>query len=190
MTSSTDKTIRLWDVHRGKCVRLFTTSALASATSDLSGPGLGEGASTSKVERGHPTYTKSILSLSVSPDGAWCASGADDGSVVVWELGSGRVLRRFGPPAFGGRGDSSAIDRVGSPVFSLSFSGDSGSLCAGYADGYVRVWDLKRGQSEDALRSDTDPHLLCAVKTKRTPIHDVTFSPRNLILSLGPFLPL
>jgi WD40 repeat protein len=171
----------LWDVQRGKCVRLFTTSALASSDAT----GLSDGFASTKVDRGHPTFTKSILSLAASPDGTWCASGGDDGSVVVWELSSGRVLRRFGPPTFGGKADYG--DRMGSPVNSLSFSQDSGSLVAGYSDGFVRVWDLKRGHSDGALIDDSS--LLCAVKTKRTPIHKVTFSPRNLILSIGPFLP-
>jgi WD40 repeat protein len=60
----------MWDIHRGRCVRVFTGA--------------------------HPTNTSSILSLAVSPDGLSIASGGDDGSVVVWDIAQGKPIKRFG----------------------------------------------------------------------------------------------
>lgn len=188
LSSSADKTIRLWDINQGKCVRLFTSSALAS-TKDTSQKNaqLSSSASmmTTKLDSGHPTYTKSIMSLAISPDGQWAASGGDDGSVIVWEIASARVLRRFNLPQ---NLDSGKLVG-GSPVYSLDFSLDGFCLCAGYADGHLMVWDLKRGHSDEMLKNSTDSFVLSSAQTKRTPIHDARFSPRNLVICAGPFLP-
>ena len=58
VTGSADRSLRLWDVQRGRCVRVFTA--------------------------GHPTTTANILSVAIAPDGQTMASGADDGSIVLF----------------------------------------------------------------------------------------------------------
>nr|GMD51969.1 transcription initiation factor TFIID subunit 5 [Ipomoea batatas] len=61
-TGSSDKTVRLWDVQSGECVRIFI---------------------------GHRSM---ILSLAMSPDGRYMASGDEDGKIMVWDLASGRCI--------------------------------------------------------------------------------------------------
>lgn len=61
-TGSSDKTVRLWDVQSGDCVRIFI---------------------------GHRSM---ILSLAMSPDGRYMASGDEDGTVMMWDLSSGRCI--------------------------------------------------------------------------------------------------
>ncbi|MBA0835915.1 hypothetical protein Goarm_008165 [Gossypium armourianum] len=58
-TGSSDKTVRLWDVQSGECVRIFI---------------------------GHRSM---ILSLAISPDGRYMASGDEDGMIMTWDLSSG-----------------------------------------------------------------------------------------------------
>lgn len=58
-TGSSDKTVRLWDVQSGECVRVFI---------------------------GHRSM---ILSLAMSPDGRYMASGDEDGTIMMWDLSSG-----------------------------------------------------------------------------------------------------
>lgn len=116
LTGSADRSLRLWDVQRGKCVRVFTA--------------------------GHPTTAANILSVAVSPDGQTAASGADDGSIVVWDLGSGGVIKRYGRAATGVSGGVS-VSNDGS-VYSLEFSADGSVLAAGTADGFVSFWETKR----------------------------------------------
>lgn len=61
-TGSSDKTVRLWDVQSGECVRIFI---------------------------GHRSM---ILSLAMSPDGRYMASGDEDGTIMMWDLASGRCV--------------------------------------------------------------------------------------------------
>ncbi|CAM8958641.1 unnamed protein product [Rhodiola kirilowii] len=61
-TGSSDKTVRLWDVQSGECVRIFI---------------------------GHRSM---ILSLAMSPDGRYMASGDEDGTINMWDLSSGRCV--------------------------------------------------------------------------------------------------
>jgi WD40 repeat protein len=44
---------------------------------------------------GHPTTMGAVVALSVAPDGMSVVSGGDDGSMVVWDLGSGQMVKRF-----------------------------------------------------------------------------------------------
>ena len=61
-TGSSDKTVRLWDVQSGECVRIFI---------------------------GHRS---TVLSLAMSPDGRFMASGDEDGTIMMWDLSSGRCI--------------------------------------------------------------------------------------------------
>ena len=59
-TGSSDRTVRLWDVGTGACVRLMSAQSAC------------------------PTC------LAFSPDGRQLAAGTEDGSVSVYDLGSAR----------------------------------------------------------------------------------------------------
>ena len=48
----------------------------------------------------HPIYSfeqhqGTVNSVAISPDGNWIASGGDDGSLKIWEIGSGKIVNEL-----------------------------------------------------------------------------------------------
>ncbi|KIJ68525.1 hypothetical protein HYDPIDRAFT_173223 [Hydnomerulius pinastri MD-312] len=159
-TGSSDWTARLWDVQRGTCVRVFI---------------------------GHQG---TISTLAISPDGRYLASAGEDLAINLWDLGSGKRIKKMTGHA--------------ASVYSLAFSAESSMLVSGGADWTVRCWDVKsaggqskpreNGTDENAVLRPTEDEsnetsdLLATFPTKRTPITNVHFTPRNLCLVAGNYL--
>ncbi|KAF9015089.1 TFIID and SAGA subunit [Cyathus striatus] len=160
-TGSSDWTARLWDVQRGSCVRVFI---------------------------GHQG---TIGSIAISPDGRYVATASEDLAINLWDIGSGKRIKKM-------TGHTSSI-------YSLSFSAESNLLVSGGADWTVRCWDVKgtggrrekpreNGIVENGSKEyEDDPiestDLLATFPTKRTPITNVQFTPRNLCLVGGVYTP-
>lgn len=83
-----------------------------------------------RVLRGH---TGIVTSVAFSPDGGRLASVSSDGSIRVWEVASGRELRRL-------------EDRIRSMLMSVAFSPNDRLLAMASNDGSVRLWDTVSGQ--------------------------------------------
>ncbi|KAI0274717.1 TFIID and SAGA subunit [Gloeopeniophorella convolvens] len=163
-TGSSDWTARLWDVQRGTSVRVFI---------------------------GHQGI---VSTLAFSPDGRYLATAGEDLAINLWDLGSGRRVKKM-------TGHTAS-------VYSLAFSAESSVLVSGGADWTVRCWDIKgAGGVPETARTNgatggagthhsKDLHpdmiettdLLATFPTKRTPIINVHFTPRNLCLVAGPYL--
>ncbi|CAL1695610.1 unnamed protein product [Somion occarium] len=168
-TGSSDWTARLWDVQRGSCVRVFI---------------------------GHQNI---VSTMAFSPDGKYLATAGEDLAINIWDIGSGRRVKKM-------TGHTASI-------YSLAWSAESSVLVSGGADWTVRCWDAKSSggpasksnqngmivngyggeengitKEHDELPSIETSDLLATFPTKRTPIVNVQFTPRNLCLVAGPYL--
>ncbi|KAI0698423.1 TFIID and SAGA subunit [Cerioporus squamosus] len=165
-TASSDCTARLWDVQRGACVRVFYR------------------------------HDDIVSTLAFSPDGRQLATAGEDLAIRLWDLGSGKCIKKM-------TGHTAS-------VYSLAFSAESSLLVSGGADWTVRCWDVKAAgglptkvkENGTMVNGTSDEHppekeetesiettdLLATFPTKRTPIINVQFTPRNLCLVAGPYL--
>jgi len=75
--------------------------------------------------------TKWITALVISPDGEHLISGADDQTVKIWELETGRLIRTL-------RGHSDAIS-------SVAISPDGKKIASSSDDKSVKLWDFETG---------------------------------------------
>lgn len=178
-TGSSDRTCRLWDVQRGACVRLFVGHQSQISTVRISSDG---------------RYLASASAGdSASPASRRNAASADDYTISLWDLASGRRIKKMW-----GHTDT---------VHELDFSADGAMLISGSADCTVRCWDVRAAASEAqqdaasdvgavsrlASAAHTDPRrdarastdCVATFYTKDTPVYDVHMSPRNLCMATG-----
>jgi transcription initiation factor TFIID subunit 5 len=172
-TGGSDRLVRMWLLSTGAQVRLFT---------------------------GH---TGNITALACSPSGRILASADDAGSIILWDILPGRLLKRMRGHGKGG-------------IWSLSWSVESNVLISGGADGTVRLWDAtkaadapgqgkligdggagakidvggvqgvgKKKGKETVVSNDQ----ISAFPTKKSPVYLVKFTRMNLALAAGAFLP-
>ncbi|GAA5873428.1 hypothetical protein JCM1840_007380 [Sporobolomyces johnsonii] len=180
-TGSSDRTCRLWDVQKGMCVRVFV---------------------------GH---RGAVMKVKISPDGRWLASAGDDHLIHLWNLSTGALQKTFSGHtapihslSFSAEstvllsGSSDETVRVWD-VLSPPSSADGGAGEAGGAGEKRRVGGaapVGKKDGKDAAGAGGDakgaggsggpcPDLLATLATKRTPVLEVKFTPRNLALAAG-----
>ncbi|GAB7361316.1 hypothetical protein MBLNU230_g1373t1 [Neophaeotheca triangularis] len=172
-----DRTVRMWDIQRGVGVRMFT---------------------------GH---VGNVTSLACAPNGKTVASADDRGEIILWNLTTGRLVKRMRGHGRGG-------------IWSMDWSVESSVLVSGGADGTVRVWDVApntegggkvigeggagakvdgaggpngvaagatkgKGKKEVAVSADQ----ISAFPTKKSPVYKVRFTQMNLVVAGGAFMP-
>jgi WD40 repeat protein len=94
-----------------------------------------------------------VSCVALSPDGRRAISGGDDGTLRLWDLTSGKEVRRF-------EGHREAVSAV-------AFSADGRLAASGGRDRTVRVWEVDGGRERARLEGHLGK-VLC-----------VTFSPRG-----------
>ncbi|KAK5078300.1 Mitochondrial fission protein [Lithohypha guttulata] len=136
VSGSADKTLRQWDMVKGRCVQtldVLWAAAQASASHSLGTTGDTDWKPTT---RGADANYDFVGALQVFD--AALACGTADGMVRLWDLRSGQVHR-------------SLVGHTGA-VTCLQF--DDVHLVTGSADRSIRIWDLRTGTIADAFAYD------------------------------------
>ncbi|EZF68496.1 mitochondrial division protein 1 [Trichophyton soudanense CBS 452.61] len=134
ISGSADKTLRQWDLVKGRCVQ--TLDVLWAAAQASSTMAAGDSAAWRPTGR-LPDASADFVGALQCFDAA-LACGTADGMVRLWDLRSGQVHR-------------SLVGHTG-PVTCLQF--DDVHLVTGSMDRSIRIWDLRTGTIHDAYAYD------------------------------------
>ena len=144
VSSSDDKTLKMWDLESGRELRTLTGHSAGVMGVALIGDGQlavsASGDETLKVwdlESGRELRTLSghsgpVDGVAVSGDGGLAVSAADDKTLKVWDLKSGRELRTLS-----GHSDG---------VMGVALIGDGLRAVSASRDHTLKVWDLATGR--------------------------------------------
>ncbi|MBD2523443.1 serine/threonine-protein kinase [Nostoc sp. FACHB-133] len=130
--------------------------------------------------RGHSSM---VHAIAISPDGQLIASGSNDHTIKLWQLGTGKLVRQVGRWS---SGHSSMVNSVAfSPISSnFSYQADSGKsggvtdlnrgiLASGSWDNTIKLWDVNTGKEIRTLTGHTNW------------VNSVAFSPDGKFLVSG-----
>ncbi|KAI3317415.1 mitochondrial division protein [Xylariaceae sp. AK1471] len=133
VSGSSDKTLRQWDLEKGRCVQTLDVMWAAAQASASLGSGEGTWRQTSRQGSSAADF---VGALQVFESALAC--GTADGMVRLWDLRSGQVHR-------------SLVGHTG-PVTCLQF--DDVHIVTGSLDRSIRIWDLRTGSIFDAYAYD------------------------------------
>ncbi|HEV7406293.1 MAG TPA: serine/threonine-protein kinase [Chthoniobacteraceae bacterium] len=144
LLGSEDKTLRLWELATGDCLRTLEghEECVNSVAISLEGR-LGLSGSedktlrlwelaTGKCLRTFEGHTSSVLSVACSADGRCALSGSLDRTLRLWELATGECLRTF-------EGHTECVR-------SVACSADGRWALSGSGDKTLRLWELATGK--------------------------------------------
>jgi len=144
LTSSSDKTVRLWNVEAGECLRVLqghtdqVTSVAWSANQSRALSGSIDhtmrlwDVETGRCLRVIERNASDVFCVALSPDQRYALSGSQENTVRLWGALTGLHLRVFeGHTNF---------------VWSVAWSADQHRVLSGSADRNVRLWQVETGR--------------------------------------------
>ncbi|XP_038222053.1 transcription initiation factor TFIID subunit 5 [Zerene cesonia] len=194
VSSGHDRTVRLWATDHHQPLRIFAghlsdvdcvqfhpnSNYIATGSSDrtvrmwdcLTGTQV-------RIMTGHK---RTIFTLSFSVCGRWLASGGGGGEIIVWDISTGSPTAAL--PLF-----------HSAPITTLAFSRDGAILSSGSLDCTIKLWDFvaitDESTNDDNNATGSAPKeekfLLRSFATKNSPLKNLHFTRRNLLLAVGSY---
>ena len=153
VSSSADKTAKIWDVETGEKVLAFDKHEeplIAVAFSRdgrwVASGGYDNDAKLWDAETGREIATlkghqNPVRDIAFSPVGRWLVTGSEDNTVKIWDVDT--------------RNNTRTLQGHEWCVSALAFSPDGNRIVSGSWDRTIRVWDAKTGDETLALRGHT-----------------------------------
>ena len=144
LSGGEDKTLRLWDLITGTCLRSFVGhtgpvySVCLSADGRFALSGSGDrtirlwDVPTGNCLRAFIGHTDAVWSVVLSVEGKFLLSGSSDKTLRLWELDTGRCLRVF-------KGHTELVS-------SVCPSADGKTFLSGSSDNTLKLWDAATGR--------------------------------------------
>lgn len=139
VSGSYDKTLRLWDLESGECLKVIEDSSLVFCTIfSLDGKTAISGNVGHVIEvwdlisrgcvRKFAGHTSTVTCLGTTPDGKHVVSGSGDGTLRLWNLSKGQCL--------------GTLSKHGESVSAVKVTSDGKRVMSVGLDNTVRLWDL------------------------------------------------
>lgn len=147
---SADATLKVWDWHQGKELRVLkghkasiTTVAMTSDNQRVISGGRDRHLKIWDLSQGKQLYNLKghqswINQVALTPDNQQAVSASADGTLRVWDLGTGKELHLL-------TGHTGA-------VLAVAIAPDGKQAVSAGADGTLRIWDLQRGKELHLLK--------------------------------------
>jgi WD40 repeat protein len=169
---SFDRTVKLWDVHSGECLRTFEghtnwlwTVAFSSDGKTVASGGDDQTARLWNIATGESKILKDhqgwVWSVTFSPDDQFLATGSYDKTIRLWNVSTGKCLK--------------ILEGHENSVWSLAFSPDGQILASGSLDYTVKFWNVSSGECFNTLRGHSKE------------VRSIAFSADGQILASGSF---
>jgi WD40 repeat protein len=171
LASANYNTVKIWKVASGRLLRTLNGAyedAAFSPDGHLLATNGGEGLAFWDVATGQQVRTfggnmSSSNLVALSSDGRWLASDGTGGSIILWELGTGRApVKLSGQPA--------------EQLFELAFSPDGRKLASNGGETF-KLWDLSTRRELYVLKEEGN--------TLKGKISKFAFSPDGRLLATG-----
>lgn len=171
-SSCLDKTVKLWDIHSGECLKTFVggQTSVWSVAFGPNGKTVASGGDDNTIRlwdihtgecrllKGHRAW---IWSLKFHPSKNLLASGAYDKTVRLWDTDTGKCCQVL-----------NGHDNI---VLSVAFHPNGERLLSGSADNTIKVWDVYTGECLDTLIGHTKE------------VYSTAFSPDGRLIASGSF---
>lgn len=190
-TGSADRTLRLWSTEHPGALRVFSghLSDVNVVSFHPNGNYLFSGSAdrtirmwdiqTGQCCRLMASHQSTIRCLSASPDGSMLVSADAKGQVCLWRLEDGHLIKKWDTNT----GINGSNQQQKKMINSISFDRDGRIICTGGSAMELKMWSV-----DAILNNPSSPEPLTILPTKRTPIHKLHFTYRNILLSSGPFI--